>query len=121
MDDCFRLVRAQEEEQKTALVIRICNAILGRFNRTEYACTTNRNCSKRTNRFLFSPLSIDSEVINHLLSKSDVVHALLHDLIGFFSQPSASLDHEERQNRLKILKNRQDLFQEEVSINDLWM
>ena len=35
MDDCFRLVRAQEEEQKTALVIRICNAILGRFNRTE--------------------------------------------------------------------------------------
>jgi hypothetical protein len=36
MDDCFRLVRAQEQEQKTALVIRICNAILGRFNRTEY-------------------------------------------------------------------------------------
>ena len=35
MDDCFRLVRAQEEEQKTALVIRICNAILGRFNRAE--------------------------------------------------------------------------------------
>jgi hypothetical protein len=35
MDDCFRLVRAQEQEQKTALVIRICNAILGRFNRTE--------------------------------------------------------------------------------------
>lgn len=63
---------------------------------------------------VFSPLSIDSEAINHLLSKSDVVHALLHDLIGFFSQPSSSLDHEERQIRLKILKNRQDLFQEEV-------
>ncbi len=58
---------------------------------------------------------IDSEAINHLLSKSDVVQALLHDLIGFFSQPSLSLDHEERQLRLKILRNRQDLFQEEVS------
>jgi hypothetical protein len=60
-------------------------------------------------------MSIDSEAINHLLSKSDVVQALLHDLIGFFSQPSLSLDHEERQIRLKILRNRQDLFQEEVS------
>jgi len=59
-------------------------------------------------------LSIDPEAINHLLSKSDVVHALLHDLIGFFSQPSLSLDHEERQLRFKVLKNRQDLFQEEV-------
>jgi hypothetical protein len=53
----------------------------------------------------------------HLLSKSDVIQALLHDLIGFFSQPSSSLDHEERQLRLKILKNRQDLFQEEVEPN----
>ena len=67
--------------------------------------------------YFFSPLSIDPEAINHLLSKSDVVHALLHDLIGFFSQPSLSLDHEERQIRLKILKNRQDLFQEEVRIS----
>jgi hypothetical protein len=61
-----------------------------------------------------SPTAIDSETINHLLSKSDVIQALLHDLIGFFAQPSSSLDHEERQLRLKILKNRQDLFQEEV-------
>ncbi len=59
-------------------------------------------------------MSIDSETVNHLLSKSDVVQALLQDLIGFFSQPSLSLDHEERQLRLKALRNRQDLFQEEV-------
>ena len=59
-------------------------------------------------------MSIDSEAINHLLSKSDVVQALLHDLIGFFAQPSLSLDHEEKQLSLKILRNRQDLFQEEV-------
>ncbi|UJR36545.1 hypothetical protein I4U23_029265 [Adineta vaga] len=100
MDDCFRLVRAQEQEQKTALVIRICNAILGRFNRTD-------------------PMSIDAETANHLLSKSDVVQALLKDLIGFFSQPSPTLDHEERQLRLKVLKNRQDLFQEEGMIRIL--
>jgi hypothetical protein len=52
--------------------------------------------------------------VNHLLSKSDVVQALLQDLIGFFSQPSPLFDHEERQLRLKALRNRQDLFQEEV-------
>jgi len=66
------------------------------------------------NSFFFSPLSIDAEAVNHLLSKSDVVQALLQDLIGFFSQPSLTLDHEERQLRLKALRNRQDLFQEEV-------
>ena len=59
-------------------------------------------------------MSIDAEAVNHLLSKSDVVQALLHDLISYFSQPSSSLDHEERQLRLKALRNRQDLFQEEV-------
>lgn len=59
-------------------------------------------------------MSIDAETANHLLSKSDVVQALLKDLIGFFSQPSPTIDHEERQLRLKVLKNRQDLFQEEV-------
>ncbi|CAF2789097.1 unnamed protein product [Rotaria sp. Silwood2] len=64
-------------------------------------------------------MSFDSEAINHLLSKSDVIQALLHDLIGFFSQPLSSLDHEERQLRLKILRNRQDLFQEEGMIRIL--
>ena len=59
-------------------------------------------------------MSMDSEAVNHLLSKSDVVQALLKDLIVFFSQPSLTLDHEERQLSLKALKNRQDLFQEEV-------
>ncbi|CAF1671541.1 unnamed protein product, partial [Adineta ricciae] len=100
MDDCFRLVRAQEQDQKTAIVIRICSAMLGRFNRTD-------------------PMSIDSEMINHLLGKSDAIQALLQDLIRFFAQPSSSLDHEEKQLRLKILKNRQDLFQEEGMIRIL--
>ena len=62
-------------------------------------------------------MSIDTEAANHLLSKSDVVQALLKDLIGFFSQPLLTLDHEERQLRLKALRNRQDLFQEEVGNN----
>jgi hypothetical protein len=65
-------------------------------------------------------MSIDAEAVNHLLSKSDVVQALLQDLIGFFSQPSLTLDHEERQLRLKALRNRQDLFQEEVKFKD-WL
>jgi hypothetical protein len=86
-----------------------------RFLEDSIELSKKKNRNKNFWNFVFfSPMSIDSEAINHLLSKSDVVQALLHDLIGFFAQPSLTLDHEERQIRLKVLRNRQDLFQEEV-------
>lgn len=44
----------------------------------------------------------------------DSVSLSLQDLIGYFQPPGEHLDHEEKQNRLRALKNRQNLFQEEV-------
>lgn len=38
----------------------------------------------------------------------------LQDLIGYFQPPDEHLEHEDKQNRLRALKNRQNLFQEEV-------
>jgi ryanodine receptor 2 len=40
----------------------------------------------------------------------------LDDLIEFFAQPKDDCSHEERQNKLKALRNRQDLFHEEGMI-----
>ena len=41
----------------------------------------------------------------------------LEDLINYFAQPDEGCDHEEKQNKLKALRNRQDLFQEEGILN----
>lgn len=41
----------------------------------------------------------------------------LQDLIGYFHPPDEHLEHEDKQNRLRALKNRQNLFQEEVSFH----
>ncbi|KAH7933996.1 hypothetical protein HPB49_020196 [Dermacentor silvarum] len=39
------------------------------------------------------------------------------DLINYFVQPEDDIEHEEKQNKLKALRNRQDLFQEEGILN----
>lgn len=44
----------------------------------------------------------------------DSVSLSLQDLIGYFQPPGEHLEHEVKQNRLRALKNRQNLFQEEV-------
>lgn len=40
----------------------------------------------------------------------------LQDLIGYFEPPSEELQHEEKQSKLRSLRNRQSLFQEEVRL-----
>jgi ryanodine receptor 2 len=41
----------------------------------------------------------------------------LEDLINYFAQPEDEMEHEEKQNKLRALRNRQDLFQEEGILN----
>lgn len=41
----------------------------------------------------------------------------LEDLINYFAQPDDQMEHEEKQNRFRALRNRQDLFQEEGVLN----
>lgn len=44
----------------------------------------------------------------------DTVVLSLQDLIFYFRPPEEELEHEEKQFKLRSLKNRQNLFQEEV-------
>ena len=46
----------------------------------------------------------------------DDVMKCLEDLIEYFEQPNQHLEHELKQNCLRALSNRQNLFQEEVSL-----
>ena len=39
----------------------------------------------------------------------------LHDLIAYFQPPEEEMQHEDKQYKLRSLKNRQNLFKEEVS------
>lgn len=41
----------------------------------------------------------------------------LNDLIAYFQLPDVELEHEERQIKLRSLKNRQNLFKQEVSFH----
>lgn len=46
----------------------------------------------------------------------DAVVLSLQDLIFYFRPPEEELEHEDKQFKLRSLKNRQNLFQEEVSL-----
>lgn len=52
----------------------------------------------------------------HTVNLSEMVMCL-EDLINYFAQPEEDMEHEEKQNRLRALRNRQDLFQEEGILN----
>ena len=102
MDDCFTLVRAQEEEARSALVIRKCMSIFSKFIRAMDVATA-ANMDYPLARY-WKRISLEK------------VLKCLQDLIEFFAQPSESESHEARQNKLKALRNRQDLFHEEGMI-----
>jgi ryanodine receptor 2 len=100
MDDCFTLVRAQDEEARSALVIRKCMSLFSKFIRA-------------------MDVQNDSYIQTRYWKKISLEKVLkcLDDLIEFFSQPSEDISHDERQNKLKALRNRQDLFHEEGMIS----
>lgn len=47
----------------------------------------------------------------------DTVVLSLQDLIFYFRPPEEELEHEDKQFKLRSLKNRQNLFQEEVCLS----
>ncbi|XP_029937802.1 ryanodine receptor 3 [Myripristis murdjan] len=86
MDDGLTLQRCQHEESRAARIIRNTTRLFSRFisgNRTTMA------------------LPIE-EVLQ-----------TLNDLITYFQLPDAELEHEEKQIKLRSLKNRQNLFKQE--------
>jgi ryanodine receptor 2 len=106
MDDCFMIVRAQEEEARAALVIRKCMSLFTKFIRA-MDTTADPNSSNTANLVVkyWKKISLEK------------VLKCLEDLIEFFAQPSEACSHEDRQNKLKVLRNRQDLFHEEGMIS----
>ncbi|XP_042673854.1 ryanodine receptor 2 [Centrocercus urophasianus] len=98
MDDGLTLSRSQHEESRTARVIRSTVFLFNRFIRGLDALSKKMKSS-----------AVDLPIESVSLS--------LQDLIGYFHPPDEHLEHEDKQNRLRALKNRQNLFQEEGMIN----
>ncbi|CAL8286331.1 unnamed protein product [Lota lota] len=93
MDDGLTLQRCQHEESCAARIIRNTTRLFSRFIR-------DLDCLGAKNRALV-PLPIE-EVLQ-----------TLNDLITYFLLPDAELEHEEKQIKLRSLKNRQNLFKQE--------
>ncbi|KAM8876872.1 ryanodine receptor 2 isoform 3-T3 [Synchiropus picturatus] len=98
MDDGLTLSRSQHEESRTARVIRSTVFLFNLFVR-------GLDSLRRRGKGSSFDLPIDS------------VSLSLQDLIGYFQPPAEHLEHEVKQNRLRALKNRQNLFQEEGMIS----
>lgn len=192
MDDCLEFSRSQEEEAKTARVIRKCDALFSKFikildnvqmiaslqkhrnsqqqSRMSFAATGDEigDLQSRLNRRRPSiaassvaaaamAASVNSSLAPLFLSEhSEIPQAVggenfsgssspkkvdfnlstilqeanlfphesqvemskcLEDLIDYFAPPEEGCDHEQEQSRLRALRNRQDLFQEEGILN----
>ncbi|GAB0190548.1 ryanodine receptor 3 [Grus japonensis] len=89
MDDGLTLQRCQHEESQAARIIRNTTSLFSQF--------TSGN-----NRTL-SPAALPIEEMAQTLQ----------DLITYFQLPEEDLEHEDKQSKLRSLKNRQNLFKEE--------
>ncbi|XP_055693636.1 ryanodine receptor [Lutzomyia longipalpis] len=100
MDDGLDFSRSQEEESKTARVIRKCSSLF-----TKFINGLERLQEHRRHSIFFQTVNLSEMVM------------CLEDLINYFAQPDDDMEHEEKQNRFRALRNRQDLFQEEGVLN----
>ncbi|KAI4471407.1 ran binding protein 9-related [Holotrichia oblita] len=100
MDDGLDFSRSQEEESRTARVIRKCSSLFNQFINGLETLQSNRRHS----------------MFFHTVNLAEMVMCL-EDLINYFAQPEDDMEHEEKQNRFRALRNRQDLFQEEGILN----
>jgi ryanodine receptor 2 len=100
MDDGLDFSRSQEEESRTARVIRKCSSLFTQFINGLETLQMNKRHS-----VFFLAVNLNEMVM------------CLEDLINYFAQPEDDMEHEEKQNRFRALRNRQDLFQEEGILN----
>ncbi|XP_057715474.1 ryanodine receptor 3-like isoform X8 [Corythoichthys intestinalis] len=93
MDDGLTLQRCQHEESRAARIIRNTTLLFNRFIK-------DLDCLGLKNKVLVA------------LPVEEVLQTL-NDLITYFQLPDEELEHEERQIKLRSLKNRQNLFKQE--------
>ncbi|XP_027409257.1 ryanodine receptor 3 isoform X3 [Bos indicus x Bos taurus] len=89
MDDGLTLQRCQREESQAARIIRNTTALFSQF------------------------VSGNSRTAAPVALPIEEVLQTLHDLIAYFQPPEEGMQHEGKQNKLRSLKNRQNLFKEE--------
>ncbi|XP_060131529.1 ryanodine receptor 1 isoform X2 [Zootoca vivipara] len=98
MDDALSLTRCQREESQAA---RMIYSTSGLYNQFIKGLDT---LSGKVKSGTPVTLPIDGMILS------------LQDLINYFQHPEEELQHEEKQTKLRSLKNRQNLFQEEGMI-----
>ncbi|XP_051788410.1 ryanodine receptor 1-like isoform X7 [Erpetoichthys calabaricus] len=98
MDDALSLSRSQHEESQAARMIYNTTGLFTQFIKGLDSLNGKNKSS--------SPMNLPLEAV--ILS--------LQDLINYFQPPEEELEHEEKQTKLRSLKNRQNLFQEEGMI-----
>ncbi|ELK05575.1 Ryanodine receptor 3 [Pteropus alecto] len=89
MDDGLTLQRCQHEESQAARIIRNTTALFSQF------------------------ISGNSRTAAPITLPIEEVLQTLQDLIAYFQPPEEEMQHEDKQNKLRSLKNRQNLFKEE--------
>ncbi|XP_042084247.1 ryanodine receptor 1 isoform X4 [Haplochromis burtoni] len=98
MDDALTVARSQTEESQAA---RMIYSTTGLFNQFIKGLDALSGKNKSANA---PSLPMDTVVLS------------LQDLIFYFRPPEEELEHEDKQFKLRSLKNRQNLFQEEGMI-----
>uniref|UniRef100_A0A670ZXD0 Ryanodine receptor 1 n=1 Tax=Pseudonaja textilis TaxID=8673 RepID=A0A670ZXD0_PSETE len=98
MDDALSLTRCQQEQSQAARMIYNTSGLYNQFIK---GLDTLLGKTKSS-----TPVTLPIEGV--ILS--------LQDLINYFQHPEEELQHEEKQTKLRSLKNRQNLFQEEGMI-----
>uniref|UniRef100_A0A452IME6 Ryanodine receptor 1 n=1 Tax=Gopherus agassizii TaxID=38772 RepID=A0A452IME6_9SAUR len=98
MDDALSLTRCQHEESQAARIIYSTSGLYSHFVRGLDSLSGKGKAGAGT------ALPIDGMILS------------LRDLIIYFQHPEEELRHEEKQGRLRSLKSRQNLFQEEGMI-----
>ncbi|XP_063059704.1 ryanodine receptor 1-like [Engraulis encrasicolus] len=97
MDDALTVARSQTEESQAARMIYSTTGLFMQFIKGLDSLTGKSKMGS-------SALPLDTVIL------------LLQDLIFYFRPPHEELEHEEKQTKLRSLKNRQNLFQEEGMI-----
>ncbi|KAG9351876.1 hypothetical protein JZ751_023127 [Albula glossodonta] len=98
MDDALTVARSQTEESQAARMIYSTTGLFNQFIKSLDSLSGKNKAP--------APVSLPLDAV--ILS--------LQDLIFYFRPPEEELEHEEKQTKLRSLKNRQNLFQEEGMI-----
>ncbi|RMB90118.1 hypothetical protein DUI87_33458 [Hirundo rustica rustica] len=105
MDDALTLTRSQHQESQAARMVFSTTGLYGTFIRFGGALGGSQ---KEPGQPAGPPAGVSAAPL-----PIAAVILSLRDLIGYFEPPPAELRHEQRQGRLRALRARQSLFQQE--------